>query len=462
MFRMESRNNYTPYIGHHTKRDIEQMLSVIGIRDFMELFSDVPSKFILQSPPELGGPRSEQEVYTEIRRILAKNKKDLKVFLGGGIWPHYIPAAVKEIASRSEFLTSYTPYQPEISQGILTALFEFQSLVADLYAVDVVNSSMYDWATAAGEAFRMAYRYNGRKKIVVAANSGPYRLKVAETYIRPLEMKVEKVPFQRDGRVNEEALKEAVDDQTAAVYVENPCYLGALVSNVEAVGEIAHDNGSLFIVGAEPTSLGLITPPGEYGADVVVGEGQPLGMPMNFGGPLLGILGCKSDRRLIHSIPGRIVGMTETITDRRRAFTMILRAREQDIKREKATSNICTNQALCAVIAAAYLSLLGKNGLRSLALHIFEKTAYFAQSLAKIQGVVSPVLDAPHYMEFTYRVNGMSSSEILNRLLRKGIVGGLAVGKDFPLLGDAVLTCVTEVHGADEVDEYVRVISEVV
>ncbi|MDW8084366.1 MAG: aminomethyl-transferring glycine dehydrogenase subunit GcvPA [Candidatus Caldarchaeum sp.] len=455
-------DNFVPYIGHHTKKDIDEMLSVIGVKDAFELFSDVPRKFILPDPPELEGPRTEQEVREEIRRILAKNRKALRLFIGGGVWPHYIPAAVKEVSSRSEFLTSYTPYQPEVSQGILTALFEFQSLVADLYAVDVVNSSMYDWGTAVGEAFRMAYRYNGRKKVVVASHTGPDRIRIAQTYIKPLDMKLEKVPFHPDATVDEEKLKQITDNETAAVYVENPCYLGAIVSNVKAVGEIAHDYGALFIVGAEPTSLGLFTPPGEYGADIVVGEGQPLGMPMNFGGPLLGILGCRSDRRLLHAMPGRIVGMTETLTDRRRAFTMILRAREQDIKREKATSNICTNQAFCAVIAAAYLTLLGKNGLRQLSRHIFDKTAYFAQQLSRVDHVVSPVLDAPHYMEFTYRVEGLSADALLKKLLDKGFVGGIAVGKDFPSIGDAVLTCVTEVHSVEDIDEYVKTVEEAV
>ncbi|MEM1948491.1 MAG: aminomethyl-transferring glycine dehydrogenase subunit GcvPA [Candidatus Caldarchaeum sp.] len=454
--------DFVPYLGHHTKQDVNDMLKTIGVEDVLQLFSDIPAKFILPNPPNIGPPKTEQEVYEAFKKILEKNRRGLKLFIGGGIWPHYIPAAVKEIASRSEFLTSYTPYQPEASQGVLTALFEFQSLVADLYAIDVVNSSMYDWATALGESFRMAYRYNGRTKIVVAGHSGPDRLRIAETYVRPLQMKIEIVPFRRDGAVDEEFLKQSIDSETAAVYVENPTYLGCLVSNVKEVGELAHEKNALFIVGAEPISLGLFTPPGEYGADIVVGEGQPLGMPMNFGGPLLGILGCRSDRKLIHSMPGRIVGLSETITDKRRAFSMILRAREQDIKREKATSNICTNQAHCAIIAAAYLSILGKRGVQDLARHIFDKTAYFIDSLSRLDGVIAPVLDAVHYMEFTFRVEQLDSKTLLEKLLEKGFVGGLRVGKDFPSLGDSVLTCVTEVHSIDDIDAYVRAVKEVV
>ncbi|MEM4420384.1 MAG: aminomethyl-transferring glycine dehydrogenase subunit GcvPA, partial [Candidatus Caldarchaeum sp.] len=423
---------------------------------------DIPSKYILSSPPGVEGPLSEPELIKHVKNILAKNRQGLRLFLGGGVWPHHVPAAVKDIVSRSEFVTSYTPYQPEISQGVLTALFEFQSLVADLYEIDAVNSSMYDWATAVGEAFRMAYRYNGRNKIVYAGHCGPGRIRVAETYVKPLGLRLVKASFDDRGRVDEESLKTLVDHETSAVYVENPCYLGAVVENVEAVGEITHDRNALFIVGAEPTSLGLLRPPGALGADIVVGEGQPLGLPMNFGGPLLGILGCRDDRKLIHSMPGRMVGMAETLGDKRRAFTMVLRAREQDIKREKATSNICTNQALCAITAAAYLSLLGKHGLQSLARHIFEKTAFFIEALQKVDGVKAPLLNAPHYMEFTYRKEGHSSEKLLTKLLSVGIVGGIRIREDFPQLGDGVLTCVTEVHSVEDIREYVETVKEVV
>ncbi|MDJ0273237.1 MAG: aminomethyl-transferring glycine dehydrogenase subunit GcvPA [Candidatus Caldarchaeum sp.] len=450
------------YIGHHTDEDLRQMLQAIGVKNIMDLYSDIPSKYILSSPPGVEGPLSEPELIKHVKNILAKNRQGLRLFLGGGVWPHHVPAAVKEIVSRSEFVTSYTPYQPEISQGVLTALFEFQSLVADLYEIDAVNSSMYDWATAVGEAFRMAYRYNGRNKIVYAGHCGPGRIRVAETYVKPLGLRLVKASFDDRGRVDEESLKTLVDHETSAVYVENPCYLGAVVENVEAVGEITHDRNALFIVGAEPTSLGLLRPPGALGADIVVGEGQPLGLPMNFGGPLLGILGCRDDRKLIHSMPGRMVGMAETLGDKRRAFTMVLRAREQDIKREKATSNICTNQALCAITAAAYLSLLGKHGLQSLARHIFEKTAFFIEALQKVDGVKAPLLNAPHYMEFTYRKEGHSSEKLLTKLLSIGIVGGIRIREDFPQLGDGVLICVTEVHSVEDIREYVETVKEVV
>lgn len=442
--------------------NFEELLREIGVVDFRELYSDVPSRYFLEKPPRLEGSHSEQEVYERIRGMLGRNRAggELKLFVGGGVWPHYIPAAVKEITARSEFLTSYTPYQPEASQGILTALFEYQSMVAELYGVDAVNSSMYDWATALGEALRMAHRYNGRRKLVVSSLASRERLKVAETYCEPAGLEI--VEFQHDkrGQADEEKLKELVDRETAAVYVENPTYLGSLVENIKAVGEIAHDAGALFIVGAEPISLGLFKPPGAYGADVVVGEGQPLGLAMNFGGPLLGILGCRMDMRLIHAMPGRLIGMTEELHGGRRAFTMILQAREQHIKRERATSNICTNQALCALAAAVYLALLGRKGLRKLAQHIYLKTQYMIERFSRINGVKTPLVDALHYMEFTYRVEGVEPSELLRKLLRKDIVGGIDVSGKFQLVGDGVLTCVTEVHSREDIEYYASALEE--
>ena len=333
-------------------------------------------------------------------------------------------------------------------------------MVAELYDVDVVNSSMYDWATALGEAFRMAYRYNGRRKLLVSSLTSRERLEIARTYCRPAGLEILEFPHDRRGRVEEERLKEIIDGDTSAVYVENPSYLGSLIENVKAVGEIAHDAGALFIVGAEPVSLGLFKPPGSYGADVIVGEGQPLGLAMNFGGPLLGILGCRMDRRLIHTMPGRLIGMTEEMRGGRRAFTMILQAREQHIKREKATSNICTNQALCALAASVYLALLGKEGLRKLAQHIYLKTQYMIERLSRIDGVTAPLIDAPHYMEFTYRVEGVRQLDILRQLLQHNIVGGIDISGKFQLVGDGILTCVTEVHSKEDIDSYASILEK--
>ncbi|MEM3031436.1 MAG: aminomethyl-transferring glycine dehydrogenase subunit GcvPA [Nitrososphaerota archaeon] len=437
---------------------VSEMLKAIGVSSVWELYSDIPDRYILPEPPSLEGPLSEQELVHHFRRILGRNRMGLKLFLGGGVWPHYVPAVVREIISRSEFLTSYTPYQPEVSQGVLTALFEYQSMAAELYGVDVVNSSMYDWATALGEAILMAHRYNGGSRVLVSRYSSPHRLEVAKTYSEPLGLTLHEVPVNRRGLIDEEALKTMLGKDVTAVYLENPSYLGSIMANVGAVSEIVHDAGALLIVGAEPTSLGLLTPPGDYGADIVVGEGQPLGLPMSFGGPLMGILGCRMDRRLLHVMPGRLVGMTETVRGGVRAFTMILRAREQDIRRHRATSNICTNQALCAIAAAAYLATLGRGGMRSLAQHILSKTAYMIEELTKLDDVEAPLINSPHYMEFTYSVRGVDSSSVLEKLLANGIVGGLRIGGSFPELGDGILTCVTEVHSVEDIREYVGIL----
>ncbi|GBC68458.1 putative glycine dehydrogenase (decarboxylating) subunit 1 [archaeon HR01] len=442
----------------NTDQSISEMLREIGVSDIWELYSDIDGRYILPRPPDLEGPMTEMELYEHVKNILSKNRSGLKVFVGGGVWPHYIPAAVTEIVSRSEYVTSYTPYQPEASQGVLTALFEFQSMVADLYGVDVVNSSMYDWATAVAEAFLMAHRYRGGHRVLCARYVSPVRLGVARTYLAPAGLKLEEIPHNSDGELDVEALKERLGRDVAAVYVENPTFLGNIMSGLRAVSEVVHDAGSLLVVGAEPTSLGLLRPPGEYGADIVVGEGQPLGLPMSFGGPLMGILGCKMDRRLLQVMPGRLVGLTETLNRDRRAFTMILRTREQDIRRHKATSNICTNQALCAIAAAAYLSILGKRGMQELARHIFAKTAYMIEVLSK-NGVEVPLVDAPHYMEFTYRMEGWRNGEILEKLLASGIVGGIPLRRAFPELGDAILTCVTEVHSKEDILKYAGVLA---
>jgi len=451
-----------PYIAL-TESEVEEMLREVGVKDVDELYSDIPSKYLLERfdfPP----PRSEMEVKELIEDILSKNRcmGELKLFIGGGAWPHYIPSAVKEIISRSEFLTSYTPYQPEASQGILQALFEYQSLLAELLEIDVVNASMYDWATALGEAFRMAARVTRRKKILYPHYISPQRREVATTYSSGMGLRLEDYMQLEDGSVDLEDLKGRLDRDVAAIYIEYPSYLGFITKNIKAVGELAHEVGALFIVGVDPTALGIFESPGRLGADIVVGEGQPLGLPMSFGGPLLGILGCKLEPRLLHSLPGRLIGMTKTLRGDERAYCMILQSREQHIKRERATSNICTNQALCAVAVAAHLSLLGRDGVVELGRQILARTSYMIRRLSEISGVKAPLFDAPHFKEFAYKVDGYPSYKLLRKLLEKGIVGGIDLSREFDELGNSILTCVTEIHSKQDVDQYVSVVKEVV
>jgi len=385
----------------------------------------------------------------------------MSVFVGAGAWLHYIPAAVSEIVSRSEFLTSYTQYQPEASQGMLMALFEYQSLIAELLEMDVVNASMYDWATALGEAGRISRRLTGRSEVIVPKFTSPNRRATLQTYIDPIGMKtVEVAQSREDGQIVLENLKEEVSSDTAAVYLENPSYLGFLEKEVDSVAEISHDVGAIFIVGVDPTSLGIIRPPGHYGADIVVGEGQPFGNPVNFGGPLLGILACKNDIKMIRAMPGRIVGMTTTIDEMQRAFVMSLQTREQHIRREEATSNICTNNALCAVASAVYLSLLGKSGIRELGEHILTKTKYAIKKFGSIDGLDVPLFKAPHFKEFTMRFKLRQADDLLKELSEHKICGGKSLEPEFPELGQSVLVCVTELHSKQLIDNYVDTLDQ--
>jgi len=406
-------------------------------------------------------------VKRQVESLLSKNttSQDTPTFLGAGCWPHYVPAVVKEIVQRTEFLTSYTPYQPEISQGMLQALFEYQSMICELTAMEVANSSMYDWASALGEAVRMAVRLNNRAEVVVPRIIHPERLATLQTYIEPIKTRVRTVDYHSTtGQLNLEDLKRQISAKTAAVYVENPSYLGFIETQVEEIAEMTHEARALFIVGVDPTSLGVLKPPGEYGADIVVGEGQPLGNSMNYGGPLLGVFACRGETELIRQMPGRVIGLTTTLDGSRRGCCMALQTREQHIRRERATSNICTNEALCALASAVYMSLLGPEGLRELGETIMVKTQYATQLLNGIRGVKAPVFDSPHFKEFTvnFDESGKTVRKIHNALLSQHqIHGGKDLSKEFPELGETFLYCVTEVHTQEDIDRLVRALKRV-
>jgi len=451
-----------PYIPNAMPKTKQEMMHQIGIESIDELYADVPKRFQLRHELKLPEPLSEHELRTHVQGLLGKNKtwRDMPVFLGAGCWPHFTPAAVDSIVQRSEFLTSYTPYQPEISQGILQAMFEYQSMICELTAMDVANSSMYDWASALGEAVRMTVRINSRSEVVVPKIIHPERYAALRTYVEPLKLQVKTAGYSKDtGLLNPESLKDLVSEKTAAVYIENPSYLGFVETQVDEVGKITHDSGAMFIVGVDPTSLGVLKPPGEYGADIVVGEGQPLGNHLNYGGPLLGLFACRDEMGLIRQMPGRVVGMTTTLKGDKTGFCMALQTREQHIRRERATSNICTNEALCAVASAVYLASLGPQGMRELGEAIMLKTQYAVQQLAGIKGVKAPVFEAPHFKEFTVNFDkaGRSGRTVraLHRTLLKqyGVHGGKDVSKEFPELGQTALYCVTEVHSKQDIDK---------
>ena len=445
-----------PFLPNASESLRKQMLQEIGADSIEELYSDIPREVRIRQPIKIEGLPSEQEVRTHIETMLGENRSfnDQHVFLGAGLYNHYIPAAVKAIVSRTEFQTSYTPYQAEVSQGLLQALFEFQSMMADLAAVDVVNSSLYDGSTALGEAARMAVRVNGRKKVLVPRSLHPDKLSVLKNYTSPAGIQVQTFDYDREtGGVDFEDLQSRLDQDTAAVYCEVPSFFGVLDPRVVDVPSISHEKGALAIIGFDPVSLGGVKPPGEYGADIVVAEGQSISSEMNFGGPSLGIIGCRGEN-LIRQMPGRLIGMTTTVDGRDRAFSMVLQTREQHIRRERATSNICTNEALLAVGAAVYLSLLGPSGLRQLFQTVFTRTSYAIKRLGEISQLTVPRFASPHYQEFvvSYKGGKGTVARLHKQLLGQGVQAGKSLVKEFPELGESSLLCVTEMHSPEAID----------
>jgi len=440
----------------------EKMMDEIGVSSIADLYSDIPDELVYKGVLDIPGPSTEAEVKTHVSGLLEMNTTlRSPPFMGGGVWPHYVPSVVDEVVHRAEFLTSYTPYQPEISQGILQSIFEYQSQVCELVGMDVANSSLYDWSTAVGEAALMASRITRKTRVLVPDLMSPYRYSVLKTYVEPVGLSTEKVDHDEiTGLMDLEDLKEKVDGDTAAIYIENPSYMGFVEENAVDVGEIAHDNKALYVVGVDPTSLGVLKAPGDYGADIVCGEGQPLGNHMSYGGPLLGILACRHDNRYIRQMPGRIIGITETLKDQRRAYVMTLQTREQHIRREKATSNICSNQALCAVAAGVYLSLMGPTGMRELGETIMSRARYAQRKIGELPGVRAPIFNSFHFKEFTVNFQHKRVDEISKELRENGIQAGIPLTKQFPDFGETSLFCVTEVHSKKDVDTLVSVLKE--
>jgi len=436
------------------------MMREMGLQGIDELFEDIPQQIKLSRKLNLPSTKSEVEVVNHVKAVLSKNKPFTKMptFLGGGVWPHYVPSHVRSIVQRSEFLTSYTPYQPEISQGMLQTLFEYQSLIAELVGLEVANASMYDWATSLGEAALMCARVTGRRKFIIPKILSKDRLSVLRNYVAGPSIELVEAGYDKEtGQIDMEQLGSKIDADTAGVYVENPSYLGFLETHVDEIADAAHGKGALFVVGVNPISLGLLKAPGDYGADVVIGEGQPLGNPVSFGGPTLGILACRGEQKLMRQIPGRLIGMTTTLDGKTRGFTMTLQTREQHIRREKATSNICSNEALCAVSAAVYMVTLGPKGLRELAGVCASNASYLMKRLNGVKGLKAPVFKSPHFNEFTLQCTGGSIDRLNAELLKQGIHGGKSLRTEFPELGEVALLCTTELHTKENLDGLVSV-----
>jgi len=427
------------------------MLRDLGLSSVDELFEDIPAKVRIKGLPLAPG-LSEQEVVRRVTAILQKNRAadGMPTFLGAGLYDHFIPASVRAIASRSEFYTAYTPYQAELSQGILQSLFEYQSVMAELTGLDVVNTSMYDGSTALGEAALMAHRVTGKHEIIIPRGMHWERKAVLRTYLTGPGMTVREVPWEeKTGLLDLTALRSAVTDDTAAVYLENPGFFGTFDDRVDEIRALTK---GLLIVGVNPLALAVTKAPGDYGADIVVGEGQPLGNAVNFGGPLLGIFACRTSH--VRKAPGRIIGMTKDAKGHR-AFCMTLVTREQHIRREKAMSNICTNETLLAVAAAAYVAVLGGNGLKRVAAENVNRARRLMERIGRIPGFTAPAFDGYHFNEFVVR-SKEDYGAVAARLLKDGVHGGLSLSEHYPGLGHAALFATTEVHTDEDQDRLVR------
>jgi len=451
------------YIPNLDEDIIKEMLHTIGIQNIDDLFVDVSEDIKVKKPLNLPEPLSESQVKKIVREKLAKNKVhgEYRVFLGGGIYIHDIPSVISHIISRGEFLTAYTPYQPEVSQGILQSLFEYQSLVCELTGMDVANCSMYDYGTAAAEAILMSCRVTRRNSAIIASNISPWRKSVIMTYTAP-KVSIKELSFDpKTGCINKHELESLLSSgEYSCLYLESPSFIGSIETNLNEISEIVHRYGSLLVLGTDLISLGLLKPPGDFDVDIVVSEGQYLGNPPNFGGPCLGILATKRDMRLIRQMPGRIVGMTTTKDGKSIAFVNILQTREQHIKRENATSNICTNEALTAVTAAIYLSLLGRQGLKKLAENLAYKSHYLAKNLRKLN-LESPPYTSPFFRDLLIKLpDHISADTAIKTGLNKKLIIGINVSEYFPVYGNSILSSVYDVHTKEDLDSLISHFSE--
>jgi glycine dehydrogenase subunit 1 len=442
-----------PYIPN-TPTEEKQMLQSIGIESTDALFADIPAEVKLSRKLNLGEAMSELELSRFIKTVADKNinTDDMICFLGAGAYDHYIPSIIKHITSRSEFYTAYTPYQPEISQGTLQVIFEYQTMIANITGMDVANASMYDGATACAEAGMMAVENTKKKSLVISKTVHPEVRKVLATYMKFVGVEVVEIDSQ-DGVTDIDKLRAAVSNTTAGVIVQSPNFFG-IVEDLTEVEIITHSNKALLIVNViDPISLGILKAPGEMGADIVVGEGQAFGNSLSYGGPYLGFMATTS--KLMRKLPGRIIGETTDI-DGKRAFVLTLQAREQHIRREKATSNICSNQALNALTAAIYLTTMGKQGLKEVAQQSANK-AHYAYNQLIATGKFKAVFNKPFFKEFVVQSN-YKASEVNAMLLKHNILGGYDLVKDYEVMENALLFCVTEKRTKQEIDKLVEIL----
>lgn len=429
-----------------TEREQQEMLAEIGFSSMEELFGHIPDEVKVKGGLQIPEGMSELEVRRAMEKIAEKNQVFPTVFRGAGAYRHFIPSIVGSVISKENLMTAYTPYQAEISQGILQSIFEYQTMISELTGMDVSNASVYDGATAAAEALAMC-RERKRTKAIVSATTDPKVIDVMKTYCFGNEMELVLAP-EKDGVTDVEALKALVDKETACVYIQHPNYYGSL-EEAAAIGELTHEAGAKYIMGVNPISLGILKTPREYGADVAVGEGQPLGLPLAFGGPYLGFMTCVS--AMTRKLPGRIVGET-TDHNGKKGYVLTLQAREQHIRREKASSNICSNQALCALAVGVYLAAMGKKGVQEAAIQCTSKAHYLARRLEEAGCSIEN--RGGFFHEFV-AVSEKTSEDILNALEKEGILGG------YPLDEHRILWCCTEVNTKEEMDRAAAIVKEV-
>ena len=444
-----------PYIAN-TDKDRKEMLDAIGVSDFKELLKDIPEEFKTKCKINLPDGISEYEITKEMNKLAAKNLNTANVtsYLGAGSYDHYIPSITGYLTGRPEFQTAYTPYQAEVSQGTLQTIYEYQTMICNLTGMDVSNASMYDGASSMAEAAILACRQTKKDKILMASTVNPANIEVVKTYTKSIGYNIEFVN-EDNGAITLAEYESKIDDSTACVIVQTPNFFGNL-EDLEGLADLVHSKRALLIVSIDPISVGLFKKPSEYGADIVVAEGQSLGLQQGFGGPYLGIFA--TTKKLMRKIPGRIVGVTEDL-DGKRGFVLTLQTREQHIRRDKATSNICSNQALCALTAGIYLSTMGEEGLKEVAENCYWRSHYLSSKISEIDGFEIKY-DKPFFKEFVVKTKFPVKS-IMKKMVEKGIFAGIPL-EDFKMNKDEFLVAVTEKRSKEEMDDYAIALKEVI
>ncbi|MCP4604794.1 MAG: aminomethyl-transferring glycine dehydrogenase subunit GcvPA [Proteobacteria bacterium] len=448
----------------HSEADVQLMLKKIGVSSIDELFEEIPESVRFKGELNLSSPMSEIELMTHLQELAGPTPAEGRIsFMGAGAYCHHIPPAVDQILLRSEFYTSYTPYQPEVSQGTLQAIFEFQTMICRIFGMGVANASMYDGATAAAEAGLMARRVTKRGRLLVSAGLHPEYREVIRSYLVGLdndEPNINIVPLDPEtGTTDMDALSDLLGDDVCAVLIGYPNFFG-IIDKLDEAAAMARAAGALAVsVTTEPFSLGVLATPGELGVDIAVGEGQSLGVPVSYGGPGVGLFACLEDRKLLRQMPGRLVGQTKDVNGQT-GYVLTLSTREQHIRREKATSNICTNHGLCALSVTVNLSLLGKVGFEKVAKSCLARSEYLKKEIASLKGMSIHYL-GPTFNEFAVRLNGRKAKDVLSELVHAGFLGGVDLGRFDLEMDDTLLIAVTECHTRKMLDDFVAALGNI-